>query len=970
MDNEKKTLFQQNVERWALFSPQEAEKVKSVVPSSVAIVPSLNPNEINLKKHLNETDEFLIYHNDGFNTEIRNWLLSLNLDDVSFLYVYGIGLGYHYEAIKKWLEGNPERKVVFIEDDEEVIYRFFETELAQDFLNNPQARLFLIDPKKDNLHLYNHLSVLSLRQKRETAAITSYFFYKKNMLKQIAAQLDFICTTLSSIMGEYVQHSLGFLRNYFLNLVQLPNSAVATLTENQFKGVPAIICGAGPSLNKNIHLLKNLADKALIIAGGTAINALNAGGLNPHIGAGIDPNTYQYARYIANQAFEVPFYYRARLNNKALSTVHGEKVYITGTGGHHVSDWIEDQLNIPRMPLDEGSNVVNMSVSLAHALGCDPIVVVGVDLAYSQEQSYAQGVNAHAIHDQKTQFFTKNPNEEPIHKKDIYGNPVVTLWKWVAESLWFGRYAKKNQQKLINATEGGIGFPDVPNLTLEEVAAAHMTKSYDLSGRLHQAIQNAAMPAEVTQERILKLMNTLVASLDRCADIYDQMISAWKEYSVHLLMEDEPLPEGVPPKITTLIGKLENEEAYKAILQTFNFTYIPVLYEKGTEYDFHPAFYSPREIVAAKVDFNTKTQKFLKTAAIMTKALIEDTLNIIKEQKKRPISEITKRSGKPPEEKYSYDEGVLIMQDPEMGLNYKETIRLDKLEGHYELKGKFHGPSSTYHKDGALLSQIWFLNGQRQGKAFFYYKDGTPYSVQRFKNDLWNGVQKFYYADGRTKSVLNYKEGLLDGTQKLYHRNGQLYRELSFKEGKREGKEIVCDENGIQLIEVFYQDDKPVKTAREWYPNGNIAKEIIYDPSGTKTTRLWNENGHPFNEEQVKFDYFNSLTKQTNLLTDTLDQVFKGVESVQPNHFHIEDDLANLKKEMKHLHQLNEQMNAEAVDIDKEALWKTPRNEKGMDRYIKEMTNKMAKDIASMQDALTITLNMLAKDKKDKKDGG
>lgn len=88
---------------------------------------------------------------------------------------------------------------------------------------------------------------------------------------------------------------------------------------------------------------------------------------------------------------------------------------------------------------------MNFNLSIAKDLGCNPILVVGVDLAYSDNLSYAPGLVRHAIQDPKEAFLTKYSHEELLIKNDINGVPVNTLWKWVNESLWYAQFASKIQ---------------------------------------------------------------------------------------------------------------------------------------------------------------------------------------------------------------------------------------------------------------------------------------------------------------------------------------------------------------------------------------------------------------------------------------------------------------------------------------------------------------------------------------------
>jgi len=51
--------------------------------------------------------------------------------------------------------------------------------------------------------------------------------------------------------------------------------------KSAFANIPAIVVSAGPALNKNVHLLKELYNKAVIISAGSALTFWKAGALHP-----------------------------------------------------------------------------------------------------------------------------------------------------------------------------------------------------------------------------------------------------------------------------------------------------------------------------------------------------------------------------------------------------------------------------------------------------------------------------------------------------------------------------------------------------------------------------------------------------------------------------------------------------------------------------------------------------------------
>ncbi len=214
-------------------------------------------------------------------------------------------------------------------------------------------------------------------------------------------------------------------------------------------------------------MLPALKERALLFAGSSALNALIPKGIIPHFGVAIDPNLAQYSRVAVTQPYAVPFFYRNRLFHEALKAIKGPRLYLTGSGGYDIAHWFEEQLHIEGENLDEGHNVVNFCLEIAQALGCNPIILVGVDLAFTNQQHYADGIIAN-LNLTEEDFKTAGDFEStPLLKKDITGQPVMTLWKWITEADWISKFAHRYPETMIlNATEGGLGFQDIPNLTL------------------------------------------------------------------------------------------------------------------------------------------------------------------------------------------------------------------------------------------------------------------------------------------------------------------------------------------------------------------------------------------------------------------------------------------------------------------------------------------------------------------------
>ena len=209
--------------------------------------------------------------------ETSSWFSALDLEEIEILYVYGIGLGYGYFALKSWLKKATQRRVVFLEDDLGALATFFQTELAAEILEDSQVVLrFVRNWEVDAEELAQifpcaHIAV---------TALPAYTKKNKAKLARIRLQLLRNSSSYHALFSEALfAHKL--LTNLAPNMKRLPDAFFANKLEGKYAGVPAIICGAGPSLKSAISTLKTLENKALIIAGGSAIAALSNQGVEP-----------------------------------------------------------------------------------------------------------------------------------------------------------------------------------------------------------------------------------------------------------------------------------------------------------------------------------------------------------------------------------------------------------------------------------------------------------------------------------------------------------------------------------------------------------------------------------------------------------------------------------------------------------------------------------------------------------------
>lgn len=571
------TRFHENIQLWSHFNPRKALLLQYLQDDSLQFCHAEN-GSLNLSCF---REGQVVYYHDPIDpsAEAARWFASLDLRIATVIYVYGIGLGYSYEAVKEWLKADSKRALIFLEDDPAVLHRFFQTELATEILTDPQVVVFYFEDFKDEEGFFEELYWDFILTQMEISALNFYAQSQGEKFLELRHKIVHDAAIKNALVEEYLHYGVAFFRNFYPNMLLLGESWQGTHLYGKFENIPAIICGAGPSLERNIDQLNGYLDKAVVFGGGSALNALTSRGILPHFGIGIDPNPTQEYRLSTNKAYEVPLFYRNRMHADAFKLIHGPRLYIPGAGGYEIADWFDETFNLLEEIewLDEGHNVVNFGMELANLLGCNPIILVGVDLAYTNMQSYVSGIIDDTHVDKKDILETDDFDTSALLKEDIYGKPIYTLWKWIAESEWAGEFAKNHPNlTMINSTEGGLGMPGIPNIPLKEVAQEYLQRSYDLRSRVSGEILSSGMP-EVTNERVMEVMEELKASLNRSIEQIDQLIQDNLRYHQKLIDTHE-IPEIKQSGLAALAEiELEDEPAYKHIIGVFNLVYSRIL---------------------------------------------------------------------------------------------------------------------------------------------------------------------------------------------------------------------------------------------------------------------------------------------------------------------------------------------------------------------------------------------------------
>ena len=236
-----------------------------------------------------------------------------------------------------------------------------------------------------------------------------------------------------------------------------------------FRGVPALILGAGPSLAPLLADIKKLEHRALFFSGGSA---LFCSGLPVHIAVGMDPNP-SYKERFAEASFTCPFFCTAQSASNVVDQMQGPLFQVPSSSSYALERWIEGT----NLPFEGGWTVGTFAVALAIYFGCNPIILAGMDFSYPHSEEKYGGKDPQ-----------KNPEE--ILWEDPQEGVLYTQKDWMLAVKWLESLMIEHpSHAFYTLSSRSLPIQGVQRISLQALQKSLLTSSYDIEG-LMQGIKS------------------------------------------------------------------------------------------------------------------------------------------------------------------------------------------------------------------------------------------------------------------------------------------------------------------------------------------------------------------------------------------------------------------------------------------------------------------------------------------------
>ncbi len=428
-------------------------------------------------------------------TEARFLIQKIPIRERTQYVILGFGLGYHVKELLARIPSNSH--ILVLEPQTEHLgactmgyYKDRGEQWVEDArlicLSHPDpdaVPMFLADSFTRNralsLHIYTHIP----------SAATNESFYRA-LQKIIPLKFPEYFDGHLGVIDRMLENNLV---NFWANLDRTWHSPHISSLVGKWQNNPCVIVAAGPSLNLELEHLRRIQGNVPIVCVGTAARILVQNNILPDLIVSLDPFKANMRHFQGWDTRRIPLLYYHRMWRGLLSGYRGPTFWFT----------MDDEpavplTNIPRSTeFWRGGTVSFSALQVAHYLKADPIILVGLDFAFYDGQTHAQGAATGETLD------ASSLPDGIFRIPGVAGNPVMTNPVYYSYLMYIQDFIKRHPKiRHINTSRTGAKIEGTEEMGLGDLLQKYRSKPPVPPSQIIQQCHDAFKP--VQKDRISK----------------------------------------------------------------------------------------------------------------------------------------------------------------------------------------------------------------------------------------------------------------------------------------------------------------------------------------------------------------------------------------------------------------------------------------------------------------------------------
>lgn len=580
-----KSVLEKNLEAISRYNPILADKIAkhTQVEATFEFLEAktgdiiLSYNKISLHDTTDPQDEALKIFNKLFHDN-----KTINPGTKSAIHVlFGIGLGYLFKRFSLNCAG----KIVVFEPNPDILRITLEVVDFSEELN--KDNIAIVDSKEGIERCFDKF--FFVEAEITLSFLTSYDQLYPEKINELASELHFFKGLYTSSYKNLMEKASRWTISGMGNIAEMMSNYELESLRQKFNNKPAVIISAGPSLDKNIDLLSEYKGKVLTFCVGTALKAAVKHGIKPDFLNILEHNDCS-GQVNGVDTSDMNLILHPGTHNKFYNLPTKRK-FNYYPNNDFTTKWLADYLDFPLEDYLNKGTVSFFALFCAKILGCNPIILIGQDLAYTNGNCYSKDSaygDVKCLMNSETGVFEVSPED-----MDSYlANNIINLteekkgyvnhrFNELTQNLYFVKgqngemlptdpgYATfikyfedvasefGNEIKLINATEGGAYLEGFEHSTLKCVLEKYATEEINAENIINEALNNAKALLENKGQAVLKGLDETIKLIEKSRTYTENGLKS-------IIKFKEEFDKG---KHHTTLSKRYCEEALKSYLE-------------------------------------------------------------------------------------------------------------------------------------------------------------------------------------------------------------------------------------------------------------------------------------------------------------------------------------------------------------------------------------------------------------------
>lgn len=486
-------------------------KYSEVLSSDVFKIEEAKSGDATLKL-ITDGKEKYVYSKYNPKRDGQRLLKNYQIDNSAPVLFIGAGLGYQVE---QFIEQYPFAKYAIYEPNPSMLVEYVK---ATDFSKYNANNLLNFWSSEDDLKFNLEVLLTKSRKKLQVIILPGYeelyheqiTYIQQRVIEVMKDEKDSLAVDISFQQ----RWTLNAIKN-FPYVATTPNIFTEKIQE-KFKGKPAIIVAAGPSLNREIEHLREIKEQgtAYLFSVGSAINTLIKENIYPDAVLSYDPQAHNYrvVEIIKEQGItSIPLIFGSSVGFETVERYEGPLLHTLISQDTVAPNLLE----VRNMGVNDAPSIAIVTYQILSKLQCNPIILVGQNLGFYDQQYYAKGIS----YEKRPTELTESDQSETLYVKDVFGNDIQTNSGFNSMREQLEMYIQATPQiKTINTTYGGA---KIEGAIFEELP---FVKQHYLK---HRVVEKDWY--SVKQTLNYETLNTNIEKLNiSCADLNKQYMNAFQ----------------------------------------------------------------------------------------------------------------------------------------------------------------------------------------------------------------------------------------------------------------------------------------------------------------------------------------------------------------------------------------------------------------------------------------------------------